>query len=266
MIKEIAKGLAFTLKKMGTHPITVQWPGGAEAGFAAPSRPAHPPPVRQRARALHRLRAVRRRLSGGVHLRARRRERPEGADLTRRAVRRALRDQPHALHLLRVLRRGVPDRGDHARPAIRAGRLPPRANRRHQGRAARVVAGLRAGAGPGEPGGRRRRSDRPRRPRSRGAAARGVGRAGEHARPRERTAPRASSACRSTCRPSSSREPGRRDDGPLRGGDRARRGQLARRRALPPDHLLGAEPRAHRLDARRCCSCCSTRSSSSRCS
>ena len=26
MIKEIAKGLAFTLKKMGTHPITVQWP------------------------------------------------------------------------------------------------------------------------------------------------------------------------------------------------------------------------------------------------
>ena len=26
MIKEIAKGLAFTLKKMGTHPITVQYP------------------------------------------------------------------------------------------------------------------------------------------------------------------------------------------------------------------------------------------------
>jgi len=26
VIKEIAKGLAFTLKKMGTHPITVQWP------------------------------------------------------------------------------------------------------------------------------------------------------------------------------------------------------------------------------------------------
>ena len=26
MIKEIAKGLAFTLKKIGTHPITVQWP------------------------------------------------------------------------------------------------------------------------------------------------------------------------------------------------------------------------------------------------
>ena len=83
MIKEIAKGLAFTLKKMGTHPITVQYP--------EEQKPVSP---RHRGRhILHRYdnglercigcELLRRRMSSRLHLRARRRERSQGADLSR---------------------------------------------------------------------------------------------------------------------------------------------------------------------------------------
>jgi hypothetical protein len=56
-----------------------------------------------------------------MHLRARGGERSEGADITRRALCRTLRDQPDALHLLRVLRRGLPHGGDHSTEAITLG-------------------------------------------------------------------------------------------------------------------------------------------------
>jgi hypothetical protein len=128
---------------------------GAEAGDAAPPRPPHPPPLRQWPREVHRLRALRRRLPGGVHLRRTRRE-PQGSPLLPgRAVRRALRDQPDALHLLRLLRRGLPHRGDHPRAPLRPGRLPAGAHRGHQGGAARGLASLRAGARTGRAARRR---------------------------------------------------------------------------------------------------------------
>ena len=51
----------------------------------------------------------------------------------------ALRDQPDALHFLRLLRRGMPHRGNHPGPSLRARRLPPGA---HRGRPRRLARGL----------------------------------------------------------------------------------------------------------------------------
>src|SRR5205807_6028293 len=113
-----------------------------------------------RARALHRLRALLRRLPGGLHLRRARGEGPPEPGLARRALRPPLRDQPHALHLLRLLRRGLPHRGDHPGAALRARRLPAGAHRGDQGGPARGLAELRGRQGP-EPAWRRRRPARP---------------------------------------------------------------------------------------------------------
>ena len=57
--------------------------------------------------------------------------------LARRAVRVRLRDQLPALHPLRPLRRGVPDRGDHRVEAVRVLLHEPRGRHLHQGRARR---------------------------------------------------------------------------------------------------------------------------------
>ena len=85
---------------------------------AAP-RPPRPQPLRGRHGEVHRLRAVRRCVPGQVHLRARRRQRPRRPHVAGRALRVRLRDQLPALHPLRPVRRGVPDRGDHRDQAVR---------------------------------------------------------------------------------------------------------------------------------------------------
>ena len=90
---------------------------GAEG--RAPPRPPRPQPLRGRHGEVHRLRAVRRRVPGAVHLRARRRQPARRPGVARRALRLRLRDQLPALHPLRPVRRGVPDRGDHRDEAVR---------------------------------------------------------------------------------------------------------------------------------------------------
>ena len=113
-------------------------PGGEDAGLPALSRPPQAPPLRgHRAREVRRLLAVRGGVPGRLHPRRRRRERPRRPRLGRRALRGGLRDQPRALHLLRLLRGRVPVRRDHDGPRVRAGRLQPRGPDLHQGDAAR---------------------------------------------------------------------------------------------------------------------------------
>ena len=102
-------------------------PGGEDAGLPALPRPPQTPQVRgHRPREVRRLLALRRRLPGRLHPRRRRREHPRRAGLGRRALRRGLRDQPLALHLLRLLRDRLPLRRDHDGPRLRDGRLRPR--------------------------------------------------------------------------------------------------------------------------------------------
>jgi len=81
--------------------------------------PACTQPLRGRHGEMHRLRAVRRRVPGQVHLRARRRQRSLPPDVAGRAFRVRLRDQLPPLHPLRPVRRGLPDRGDHRDEAVR---------------------------------------------------------------------------------------------------------------------------------------------------
>ena len=88
-----------------------------EAG--APPRPPRPQPLRGRHGEVHRVRAVRRRVPGPLHLRARRRQPARRPGLAGRALRLRLRDQLPALHPLRPVRRGLPDRGDHRVEAVR---------------------------------------------------------------------------------------------------------------------------------------------------
>ena len=61
----------------------------------------------------------------------------DDAGLAGRALRLRLRDQLPALHPLRPVRRGVPDRGDHRDEAVRVLVHEPRRRDLHQGRAAR---------------------------------------------------------------------------------------------------------------------------------
>ena len=102
----------------------------------APPRPPRPQPVRGRHGEVHRLRAVRRRVPGPLHLRARRRQPARRPGLARRALRLRLRDQLPALHPLRPVRRGLPDRGHHRDEAVRVLLHQPRRRHLHQGRAA----------------------------------------------------------------------------------------------------------------------------------
>ena len=90
---------------------------GAQA--RAPARPPRPQPLRGRDGEVHRVRAVRRRLPGQVHLRPRRRQRSRRPDVAGRALRLRLRDQLSPLHPLRPVRGGLPDRGDHRVEAVR---------------------------------------------------------------------------------------------------------------------------------------------------
>ena len=106
---------------------------------------------------MHRVRALRRRLPGAVHLRARRGQ-PDGrAGLAGRAVRVRLRDQLPPVHPLRPVRRGVPDRGDHRDEAVRVLLHPPRGRDLHEGRAPRRRPGPRPPPAVGAVAGRRGR-------------------------------------------------------------------------------------------------------------
>ena len=247
----MAKGLAFTLKKMGTqadhHPV----PGGAEAGVAAPSRAAHPAPLRQRARALHRLRALRRRVSGRMHLRARRGERPRKtrsrpASATRSATRST---SCAASTAATALRRARPRRSRSVRasswPTIAAsGPSSPRPSCSSCGRASRRRSRPASPVGAGADQTGREELDPGVKP------ARRMGRAGAASSTHE-TAPLPGELGVPVDVPTVI-EPARgrsRDDRPLRGRDRACGGERARRRVLAPDHLLGAEPRRHGGDA-----------------
>ena len=82
---------------------------------------------------------------------------PDDPGLARRALRLRLRDQLPALHPLRPVRRGVPDRGDHRVEAVRVLLHEPRRRDLHQARAPRrrrrpaaaaPVGGLARGRGP----------------------------------------------------------------------------------------------------------------------
>ena len=68
--------------------------------------------------------------------------------LRRRALRAHLRDQPLALHLLRLLRARVPVRRDHARQRVRALRVLARRPDLHEGHAPRRADQADPGAGP----------------------------------------------------------------------------------------------------------------------
>ena len=109
-------------------------PGGEEAEAAAPARPPRPQPLRGRHGEVHRLRAVRGRVPGRLHLRARARQPAGPPGVARRALRLRLRDQLPALHPLRHVRRGLPDRGDHRVQALRVLLHQPLGRHLHQGR------------------------------------------------------------------------------------------------------------------------------------
>src|SRR5215469_341205 len=105
------------------------------------SRRARTAQVRRWDGALHRLRAVRGRVSRQRDHGHRRRERSEEAGVAGRALRLSVRDRHAALHLLRLVRRGVPDRCDRADAALRHRRLhaPAARVRQRQARGARSV-------------------------------------------------------------------------------------------------------------------------------
>ena len=132
------------------RPTTIQYPEEKVAGL--PALPRAPPaaPLRgHRPGEVRRLLAVRRRLPGRLHPRRRRREHAGEPRHRRRALRRGLRDQPVALHLLRLLRGRVPVRRDHDGPRLRDVRLQPLRPHLHEGDAARRAAGAHAAAGGG---------------------------------------------------------------------------------------------------------------------
>ena len=114
-----SRGFRVTLTQVFKPKVTGDYPEAQAPEAGALPRPSRPQPLRGRDGEVHRVRAVRRRVPGAVHLRARRRQPARRARVARRALRLRLRDQLPALHPLRSLRRGVPDRGDHRDEALR---------------------------------------------------------------------------------------------------------------------------------------------------
>ena len=130
-------GFGVTLRQIGRAEGHRALPRGEATEAGALPRPSRPQPLRGRHGEVHRVRAVRRRVPGEVHLRARRRQPDRRAGVAGRALRVRLRDQLPALHPLRPVRRGVPDRGDHRDEALRVLVRQPRGRDLHQARAAR---------------------------------------------------------------------------------------------------------------------------------
>ncbi len=81
---------------------------------------------------------------------------PDDPVVARRALRLRLRDQLPALHPLRPVRRGVPDRGDHRVQAVRVLLHQPRRRHLHQGRARSSTTTASPSACPGRTGARAR--------------------------------------------------------------------------------------------------------------
>ncbi|CAA9490923.1 MAG: NADH-ubiquinone oxidoreductase chain I, partial [uncultured Solirubrobacteraceae bacterium] len=115
------------------HPV----PRGEGAGLPALPRPPPPAPLRGlRPGEVRGLLALRGRVPRGLHPRRGRREHAGAPRVRGRALRRRLRDQPLALHLLRVLRDRVPVRRHHDGARLRDERLRPGRSHLHEGDAA----------------------------------------------------------------------------------------------------------------------------------
>ena len=130
----------------GSRPRSGAWPraprdpvpGGEDAGLPALPRAPQAAPLRgHRPREVRGLLALRRGLPGQVHPGRGGREHAREPGLRGRALRGGLRDQHVALHLLRLLRGGLPVRRDHDGQRLRAVRLRPLGSDLHQGDAAR---------------------------------------------------------------------------------------------------------------------------------
>src|SRR4029450_8267946 len=103
--------------------------------------PPQAPPLRgARAREGRGLLALRGGLPREVHPRSGGREHAGQPGVRRRALRGCLRDQHDPLHLLRLLRAGLPVRRDHDGERLRARRLQPQRPDLHEGDAARRPA------------------------------------------------------------------------------------------------------------------------------
>ena len=149
---ETLRGLKTTFRRASSRARPpIQYPEEKVPGLPALPRPPPPAPLRGHGPGeVRRLLAVRRRLPGGLHPRGRGREHARAPRQRRRALRRRLRDQPLALHLLRLLRGRVPVRRDHDGQRLRDVRLRPPGPHLHQGdaagRAVRAHAAARARA------------------------------------------------------------------------------------------------------------------------
>ena len=130
------KGFSVTFRHLFRKPVTQQFPDYKRPVYPRFRGRPPPAPARERPREVRRMLALRRGLPGRLHPRGGRREHARGALLGRRALRAHLRDQHEPLHLLRLLRAGLPVRRDHARPRLRAGRDVARRAGLHQADAA----------------------------------------------------------------------------------------------------------------------------------
>ena len=144
---ETLRGMKTTMARLFEGPTDDLLSRGEGAGLPALSRPPSPAPLRGHGPGeVRRLLAVRGRLPGGLHPRRRGREHARAPRLGRRALRRRLRDQPRALHLLRLLRGRLPVRRDHDGPRLRDVGLQPHRPDLHEGDAARRAARAHAAA------------------------------------------------------------------------------------------------------------------------
>ncbi len=146
-------GFHVTLRQMCKPRLTTQYPQGQAREARTPARPPRPQSLRGRHGEVHRLRAVRGRVPGALHLRAGCRQPYRRPGLARRALRLRLRDQLSAVHPLRSVRGGVPDRGDHRDRSCSSSRSPtapmPSTRRTSSSSTTRVVrSGCRGSCGP----------------------------------------------------------------------------------------------------------------------
>ena len=130
-------GFKLTFQHLGNAAGHDQLPPGQTAQAAAPARSPRAQPLRRRHGEVHWLRAVRGRVSGQLHLRARARQPARPPGQPGGALRLHLRDQLSALHPLRPVRGGLPDSSHHRVQDVRVLLHQPRRRHLHQGRTRR---------------------------------------------------------------------------------------------------------------------------------